>query len=254
VVDGRVGFTGGTNIREGHSLNLKPDFPVRCLHFRFEGPIVVHLQEAFANDWAFADGEVLKGSPWFHSNEHVGPVGARGISDGPDEDLDKMSEVILGALTAARERVAVVTPYFLPDEAVQWALAVAAMRGVKVDIVIPEKNNIKVMDWATVPQLPFLLEKGCRIHKSPEPFDHTKLMIVDGIWSLVGSTNWDPRSLRLNFEYNIECYDEELAGKLEKLVESRIAEAREVSIEEVNGRPIPIRLRDGVCQMFSPYL
>ena len=167
---------------------------------------------------------------------------------------DKMSEVILGALTAARERVMVVTPYFLPDEPVQWALAVAAMRGVQVDIVIPEKNNIKVMDWATVPQLPFLLDKGCRIHKSPEPFDHTKLMVVDGIWSLVGSTNWDPRSLRLNFEYNIECYDEDLACRLGKLVESRIAEARELSIEELNQRSIPIRLRDGVSQMFAPYL
>jgi cardiolipin synthase len=254
VVDGRVGFTGGTNIREDHCLKLKPDFPVRCLHFRFEGPIVMHLQEAFANDWAFADGEVLKGQPWFHPNEHLGPVAARGISEGPDEDLDKLSEMIFGALTAARERVMVVTPYFLPDETVQCALVVAAMRGVKVDVVIPRKNNIRLMDWATVPQLPFLLEKGCRIHRSPEPFDHTKLMVVDGLWSLVGSTNWDPRSLRLNFEYNIECYDETLAGRLEKLVEERIEEAEEVLLEDLNARSIPVRLRDGISQMFSPYL
>lgn len=254
VVDGRVGFTGGTNIREGHCLNLNPKFPVRCLHFRFEGPVVSHLQEAFANDWAFADGEVLKGPPWFHMNEHVGEVGARGVSDGPDEDLDKMSEIILGALTAARHRVMVVTPYFLPDEPVQWALAVAAMRGVKIDIVIPKKNNIRLMDWATVPQLSFLLEKGCRVHKSPEPFDHTKVMLVDGVWSLVGSTNWDPRSLRLNFEYNIECYDEALAERLEELVNERIQDAEEVSLEDIEGRSIPVRLRDGISQMFSPYL
>lgn len=214
----------------------------------------MHLQEAFANDWAFTNGEVLKGRTWFHPNEHVGPVGARGISDGPDDDLDKMSEMILGALTAARDRVMVVTPYFLPDEPVQWALVVAAMRGVKVDIVIPEKNNIRLMDWATVPQLPFLLEKGCRIYKSPAPFDHTKLMVVDGLWSLVGSTNWDPRSLRLNFEFNIECYDQALAGSLEKIVEERIKESREVSIEEVNRRPPLVRLRDGISQMLSPYL
>ena len=254
VVDGRIGFTGGTNIREGHCLELEPAFPVQCLHFQFEGPIVGHLQEAFATDWAFTTGERLEGETWFHPVEPTGSVGARGISDGPDDDLDKMAEIILGALASATERVRIVTPYFLPDENIIWSLVVAAMRGVEVDIVIPERNNIRIMDWAVVPRLPFLLKKGCRVFRSPDPFDHTKLLVIDGVWSLVGSTNWDARSLRLNFEYNIECYDDGLAGRLDALIDEKITAARSVTLDELANRSIPVRVRDGLSQLLAPYL
>lgn len=254
VVDGRIGFTGGTNIREGHCLNLDPAAPVQCLHFRFEGPVVSHLQEVFATDWAFTTGERLEGETWFHPIEPSGGVGARGISDGPDDDLDKMGEILLGALASAQERVRIVTPYFLPDDNILWAIAIAAMRDVEVDIVIPERNNIRIMDWAIVPRLPFLLEKNCRVFRSPAPFDHTKLLVVDGVWSLVGSANWDARSLRLNFEFNIECYDDGLAGRLDAIIDQKIAVARPVTLEELTNRSVPVRIRDGLTQLLAPYL
>jgi cardiolipin synthase len=254
VVDGQVGFTGGTNIREGHCLGLQPAFPVECLHFRLEGPVVMHLQEAFGIDWAFATGERLEDQTWFRPVALKGPVGARGISDGPDNDIDKMEQIILGGLAAAAKRVRIVTPYFLPDEAVRWSLAVAAMRRVDVEIVIPQRNNLRIMDWAMVPQLPFLLEKGCKVYRTPEPFDHTKLMVVDGIWSLIGSTNWDARSLRLNFEYNIECYDDELAGRIDAIIDAKIARAQLVTREDLEQRGAAVRFRDGLAQLLSPYL
>ena len=95
----------------------------------------------------------------------------------------------------------IVTPYFLPDSVLLRALQVAAMRGVEVDIVIPVRSNVPIMDWAMAPQLPELLARGCRVHRrSPQPFDHSKILVVDGFWCLIGSTNWDARSLRLNFE------------------------------------------------------
>jgi cardiolipin synthase len=254
VVDGRIGFTGGTNIREGHWLSLQPTSPVQCLHFRLTGPVVAQLQDTFAVDWAFASGESLSGDLWFPSLERTGNVWARGIPDGPDEDFEKTWYAISGALAAAQERVLVVTPYFLPQAPLIHALNVTALRGVEVQIVLPAQCNIPVVQWAATAQHWQVLEKGCRIYLTPPPFDHTKLMVVDGVWSLIGSSNWDPRSLRLNFEYNVECYDDHFAQQLERLVESKIASAHELTLDEVNRRNFPVRLRDGLARLLTPYL
>ncbi len=254
VVDGVLGFTGGMNIRAAHELASAAKDAVRCLHFEVRGPVVADLQRTFATDWAFTTGEQLQGELWFPPPESAGTVAARGIPDGPDADLDNILHVILGALAVATRSVRVVTPYFLPDDVLVRALQVAAMRGVAVDIVLPVKSNIFLVDWATAPLLPELLRKGCRIHYTGAPFDHTKLLVVDGFWSLIGSTNWDARSLRLNFEYNLECYDAPLAEQLDALIDSKIAQAHQPALEDLDRRPFPIRLRNGLVRMLSPYL
>ena len=254
VVDGAFGFTGGMNIREGHWLARQPLHPVRCLHFAVQGPVVADLQRTFAVDWAFASGEKLHGDLWFAPPAARGAVLARGIADGPDADIDNMPQVLLGALAVARSRVRIVTPYFLPDETIIAALKVTALRGVAVDIITPERSNIRVMDWATRPQLGELIDSGCRVHLSPAPFDHTKLFLVDERWSLIGSTNWDARSLRLNFEYNLECYDESLVRRLDRLVAARVATSRTLTAAELQALPLPSRLRNGMARLLSPYL
>ena len=99
-----------------------------------------------------------------------------------------------------------------------------------------------------------MLERGCRVWLSPPPFDHSKLVVVDGAWSLLGSANWDPRSLRLNFELQVECYDPALAAQVEALATARIARARRVTLAEVDSRPLSVKLRDGVARLLSPYL
>lgn len=254
VVDGRIGFTGGMNIREGCLLRENPAHPVRDLHFRVDGPVVRHLQEVFAEDWAFTTGEVLNGPRWFPDLEPRGGVLARGIVDGPDEDFETLRWTLLAAITAARRSVLLLTPYFLPDAALITALNLAAMRGVRVDIVLPQKGNLALVQWASTAQLWQVLERGCRVHLTPPPFDHSKLLIVDGAWSLIGSANWDPRSLRLNFEFDLECYDEALAAELERIAAEKIASARTITLADVDGRPLPVRLRDGVARLLSPYL
>ncbi|HSP81780.1 MAG TPA: phospholipase D-like domain-containing protein [Myxococcaceae bacterium] len=251
VVDGRVGFTGGMNIRE-HFLPGHGE--AHDLHFRVEGPVVGQLQETFAEDWAFTTGERLHGETWFPRLQPVGRVLARGIPDGPDEDFETLRWTMLGALASARGSVRIVTPYFLPDSALVTALTVAAMRGVRVEVVLPERGNLPVVQWAATAQLWQVLRPGCRVFLTAPPFDHTKLMVVDGVWSLVGSANWDPRSLRLNFEFDVECYDAELAARLESLIDARLQHARRLTLEEVNSRSLPIRLRDGVARLLSPYL
>jgi len=254
VVDGSLGFTGGTNIREGHQLSLNPKHPVQCLHFELQGPIVSQLQAVFATDWSFTTGEQLHGESWFPEQPLVGDVWARGIEDGPDEDFEKLSDLIVAALASARHRVRIVTPYFLPNASLIQALNVAALRGVAVEIYLPAANNIAVVQWAAMAQLGQLLEKGCRVHCTPPPFDHTKLMVVDDMWSFIGSTNWDPRSLRLNFEFNVECYDLKLARELNALIDAKATEAREVTLAEVHRRGLLVRLRDGAARLLTPYL
>src|SRR5882724_11878898 len=254
VVDGWLGFTGGMNIRVGHCLRKHPKAPVQDIQFRVRGPVVAQMQEAFVDDWRFTTGEELRGEGWFPKPEKAGPVLARGVPDGPDEDFEKLRWTLLGALAIARQSVKIVTPYFLPDQGVIAALNLAAMRGVQVDIILPAKSNLPFVQWASQAIWWQVLEHGCRIWLTPPPFDHSKLMIVDGCWVLLGSANWDPRSLRLNFEFNVECYDIELAQRLEKLIGTKIGAAHQVTLQEVDSRNMPARLRDGVARLMTPYL
>jgi cardiolipin synthase len=254
VTDGRVGFTGGMNIRQAHLLKDKPRRATQDLHFRIEGPVVNHLQEAFVNDWFFSTKEALEGDRWFPALPSRGTVTARGVADGPDEDFEIFRWTVLGALACAKSSVRVVTPYFLPDAAMISALNLAAMRGVQVDIVLPSRSNLPYVHWATFAIIWQVLERGCRVWLTPPPFDHTKLMLVDGCWTLLGSANWDPRSLRLNFEFNVECYDRTLAETLGEIVEAKLASAKPLTLRDVDSRSMPVKLRDGVCRLFTPLL
>ncbi len=254
VADGRIGFTGGMNIRQGHALESRPRHPVQDLHFRLEGPVVAQLMRTFADDWLFTTGELLDDITWYPPLDVAGSVVARGINDGPDEDFEKARFVFLGALACAQQSVRIVTPYFIPDQALISALDVTALRGVKVEILLPEENNLALVQWASTAQLWQVLARGCHVYYTPPPFDHSKLMVVDAGWALFGSSNWDARSLRLNFEFGVECYDAALAAKFNALIERKLERAREVTAAEVNGRSLPVKLRDGVARLAAPYL
>jgi len=254
VVDGRLAFTGGINIRQGNLLKDNPRRPVQDLHFRVEGPLVTQLQEAFANDWAFTTNEALRGMEWFPELEDRGGVIARVITDGPDEDFEKLRWTLLAALAEAQSSVRVVTPYFLPDAALTTALNLTALRGVRVDIILPANTNLPFVDWASRAMWWQVLERGCRIWLTPAPFDHSKLMIVDGHWVLFGSANWDPRSLRLNFELSVECYGRDFAQAMETVIQQKLRGAREITLAEADERPVLVKLRDATARLFSPYL
>jgi len=254
VADGRVGFTGGINIRAGHWVRRGLPHPVRDLHFRVQGPVVRQLQETFADDWLFSTDETLVGDSWFPQPEPCGPVLARGVTDGPDEDFEKLRWTLLGALSIARDSIRILTPYFLPDPALISALSLAAMRGVQVDILLPARSNLPFVQWASQALWWQVLAHGCRLWLTAPPFDHSKLLVVDDCWALVGSANWDPRSLRLNFEFNLECYDVDLAGRLIKILEDKRKGAHPVTLAEMDGRSLPIRLRDGLARLLTPYL
>lgn len=254
VVDGSIGFTGGMNIREGNCDLPGKGLRIRDTHFRVTGPIVANIQAVFADDWLFSTGEKLAGHPWLVRLPEVGSTFARSIVDGPDADINKLRWSILAGLSAAHESVQVITPYFLPDQGLIAGLNLAAMRGVKVDIILPLENNLKIVQWATMAILWQVLLHGCRVWFVPGVFDHSKVMVVDRLWSMIGSANWDPRSLRLNFEYNIECYGPELARKLGDMADDCIRNAREVTLADVDARSLPVKFRDGIARLFQPLL
>jgi cardiolipin synthase len=144
------------------------------------------------------------------------------------------------------------TPYFLPDERLLTALALAAQRGVSVDIVIPAVSDHRLVQWATRANAAPLLRHGVRIWQCPPPFRHSKVMVVDGVWSLIGSANWDIRSFRLNFEICVELYDEALAVALAAFVRENRGEA--LTRADLAARSLPVRLRDAAARLMLPYL
>jgi cardiolipin synthase A/B len=254
VVDGALGFTGGMNVDKRYWRPEAPGEAFRDLHFRLRGPVVAQLAEVFADDWQFSTEEALRGAPWFPPLAPAGESLARVIDDGPDGGAERLRWALVGGLTAAQRSVRVVTPYFIPDGSLITALDAAAMRGVEVDIVLPEVSDLPHVHWAAFGQLWQVLQHGCRVWSSPPPFDHSKLMVVDGAWTLLGSANWDARSLRLNFELNVECYSVEFGARMDGLVQARINGARRITQADLNARSLPVKLRDGVARLFAPFL
>lgn len=249
VIDRRIGFTGGMNIRH-HYLAEPPT--ALDLHARVEGPVVEQLMRSFATDWHFTCGEILNCA--YTGADKVGSVVARGISAGPDADFDKRRLALLSAIGAAKHHIRILTPYFVPDKSILVALQLALLRGVSVDIVVPRKSNLRFVHWASLHALQWLVYEGVRLHLSPPPFDHSKIMTVDGLWSMVGSGNWDARSLRLNFEFDLECYDNELAEQLNGVIDRQIANSTVMNSDNFATLSVGAKIRNALAHLFEPYL
>lgn len=255
IVDGRLGFCGGLNIG---AENCR-DYPTKRnrvddFHARLEGPVVRHLMETFARDWNFVTGDTLAGERWWPPLEAKGAVFARGVSSGPDADLYHAETIFGAALTQAKQRVRIVTPYFLPDDRLLFAIRQAQLSGVDVQILIPQKSDYRFLDWAIRAHLRFFPSVASSIALMPPPFEHAKLMTVDGAFAYFGSSNWDTRSLRLNFEFDLECYDRDFCAVLDAQLDRLAARAILVDRTALSTAPLPARLRDAAVRLFLPYL
>jgi len=260
IVDGQAAFTGGLNIRDRHDARLQKSRRTYTedIHFSVKGPVVGDLMESFAQDWFFTTGEVLNPSVWytqskFDANETAASW-CRVVSCGPDEEFERSKWVLIGALKLAKKSVKICTPYFVPDTGVVTALRCAALAGITVELIVPEKNNVPLVQWASMTIMPQIVKSGCRVHFSPPPFDHSKLMIVDDMWCFVGSVNWDARSLRLNFELNLEVHDTKLAQVLTHHFDVKRGASKRLTRDDLKSRPTWMQLRDNAARMLSPYL
>ena len=254
AVDGCVGFIGGMNIGDRHLVanRARSRHPVRDVQFKVIGPVIRQLEQCFAEDWRFCTGQGIDLFPPCHEN--AGGSLCRAIVEGPNEDLDKLSSILGGAIGAARKRIAVMTPYFLPPRGLIGALQTAALRGVKVDVVLPARSNLFYVDWATRNMLWEILKWGGRVYLQPAPFAHTKLFLVDGTYAQVGSANIDPRSLRLNFELNLEVFDPVFAGHIEGFIDRAIDASSPLTAEALDRRSLPAKLRDAAVWLSDTYL
>lgn len=257
VVDGAVAFIGGMNIRQGFTVEFAGEDSSRDTHFQVTGPVVADLFSVAAEDWRYTTQEVLDGEAWrmeTPSGEPGSPVLMRAISSGPDARVETNQRMLMGAFSVARHSIRIMSPYFLPDRELISALTTAARRGVEVDIVVPAVNNLVFVDRAMTAQFDQVLKNYCRIWRATGPFDHSKMIAIDDMWAYVGSSNLDPRSLRLNFEIDVEILDAGFATRIDERIRSAIATASPVTLSGLRARSFAVRLFDRILWLGSPYL
>jgi cardiolipin synthase len=251
AVDGVEAFTGGINVRDRY-LDDAGDLRIVDAHFRLSGPVLAQIETVFLHDWQFATGDGTAGPR--HVPEPSGPALCRAIADGPAAGFDRLTALLTGAIGSARQRVAIMTPYFVPPRELIAPLQAAALAGVDVAVILPERNNLPYVHRAARHLLWELLERGVRVYYQPAPFVHSKLFYVDDYYAQVGSANFDARSLRLNFEINVEVYDRDTVTELCRHFEAIRAGSAEISMADVDGRPLHTKAVDGLAWLFSPYL
>ena len=252
IVDRDLAFAGGMNIGDNHTT--LPDQPreVTDVHFGLRGPVVDDLARVFFEDWSFSTNEKAEFEPRSKPCED-GDANCRVIPDGPDEALDALAFTIDAVIAGSEKSVDIMTPYFLPSRELVSSLHSAALRGVRVRIVLPGKNNLFYVHWANRNLLGELTKWGIEIYYQPPPFCHSKLLCVDYDYSMIGSANLDPRSLRLNFEIGVEVFSAALNRELRSHFDATVATCTRVTRQSMTGRSVPVRLRDSFVSLFAPY-
>lgn len=252
VIDDSICFVGGMNITDEYMNGKKT--PLKDIHFKINGDLTCQIRDLFKSDWHFAKGDQYENKTsddFVLSND---PSWCRTIADGPGENLGHLSLLLFSAINTATKSVVIMTPYFIPVNEIKRALQVAALRGVEVSVILPVKNNLNYVNWASQHMLPQLVTSGVKIYYQPPPFDHSKVFVVDDYYCLIGSANIDPRSLRLNYEVGVEIYDRKVALKLKQYSDAVVKDSHQVQLSELNDRRLLIKIRDGISWLFSPYL
>ena len=256
IVDGRVAFTGGLNFSDIN--RAAPGRPAdRDYHFRIRGPIVQELQFSFLSDWHFMtaeDTEHLLLAEHFPHLASEGEALVRLVNSGPTAELETLVDVFFNCLVAARRQILAVTPYFVPTPDILRAFRSAALRGVEVKLVLPEKNNHFYAGLAGCAFYGDLLDAGVRIFERRPPFMHAKALIVDDAVALICTANLDARSLRLNYENDLVVYDPEFINQLKRAVLDDLAASREIEPGRWHARPVYRRLAENFCALLSPVL
>jgi cardiolipin synthase len=236
VVDGRIGFTGGSGISPKWTGDGRREGHWRETDVRIEGPIVARLQGAFVENWLEATGNVLGGDSYFPPLPRRGSVSVQVVRSSPTGGSFSMYTMFLLAMSSARHSIYITNPYFLPDDRMVRALTEAPTRGVRVVVLLPGAIDNNIVRHASRSKFGDLLKAGIEIYEYQAGLLHAKTMTVDGIWATIGSTNLDTRSFALNEELNAVVYDKDVVGKLEKIFADDLTYSRRIGYSQWRGR------------------
>ncbi|MBI4579266.1 MAG: cardiolipin synthase, partial [Planctomycetes bacterium] len=253
VIDGRIGFTGSQNIGDEYTGRWR-GMEWRDTHIRVSGPAVHQLQEVFIEDWYFACRRDIGGNlaEYFPPPESSGDQLVQVVPSGPDREVNVLHHLLLGAMGAARRSLSVATPYFVPDAAMILSLQTAAHRGVQVRLLIPSRSDHPVVLWAGRSYYNDLCRAGIEVYEYSEAMLHSKMIVIDDVCAVVGSANFDERSLRLNFELSMVLYEPDLAGQLYVDFEDLRAKARRIRVKK--HFTAAETLKRGLARLVSPLL
>jgi cardiolipin synthase len=255
VVDGRVGYTGGAGIGDDWRGDARNPKEWRDTHFRIEGPVVNQIQAAFIENWIEVTGRVLHGAEYFPQLRPAGDQSAQFIVTSPGGGSESMQLMYLVSIAAAAKSIKLSAAYFVPDGVEVRALAAAAKRGARVQLIVPgPETDSPLVRRASRSTWGELLRAGVEIHEYQPTFFHCKVMIVDDLWVSVGSTNFDARSFSVNDEANLNVYDAGFAAEQARIFEADLKRSKRVSLEEWENRPWAEKLWERTLGLFSSQL
>lgn len=255
VIDGRVGFTGGSGVSRKWMGNGRVEGHWRETDARVRGPVIEYLQGAFAENWLEATGIVLGGEPYFP--RPVSPAGeayAQVVRSSPAGGSFAMYTMFLLAISSSRRTIFITNPYFVPDGTMEDALTAAVARGVRVVVLVPGQIDHNIVRQASRGKFGKMLKAGVEIHEYRAALLHAKTMVVDGIWSTVGSTNLDNRSFAMNDELNLVVYDAPFARRLEKVFADDLTHSAKVDYRAWSRRSIVDRFMELIATPLRPLL
>ncbi len=255
VVDGAIGFSGGVGIADVWLGDADAKNHWRETVLRVEGPAVTQLQFSFMDNWVKSRGELLTGLDYFPPVLALGDHLTQVIKSSPSEGSSAVKLLYIVSIVSAAKSIYISNAYFVPDRDTQRALEAAVRRGVDVRVIVPgEYTDVAIVRQASRMQYELLLRRGIRIFEYQPTMMHAKTMVVDGIWSTVGSSNFDDRSFRLNDEVNVNVYDEGIARQMETMFFEDLAHCEEITIRKWFRRPRWARIKEALADVLKPQL
>jgi cardiolipin synthase len=251
VIDGKIGYTGSQNLVDAR---YKEDLTYEELVVRVTGPVVLELQYVFVSDWYLETEELLDRPNYFPEPQIAGKVTAQVLPSDPSFPQANIQRLIVALIHAANQRVVITTPYFIPDEPLMQALETAVLRGVEVHLVVSQKMDQRLVGLAQLSYYDALLAMGVHVHLYKYRFLHAKHVTFDDHITLIGSTNMDIRSFRLNAEVCLLCYDEGVTGRLREIQEGYFRRCIKLDRERWRRRAFVSRMIQNLARLFSPLL